>query len=114
MSGITTHILDVTRGRPAARVPIMLEVLGDSHTWTELGRGKTDNDGRLKTLLPAGHQLRAADYRLTFDTATYFRGLEAETFYPLVQVMFTIRDPSQNYHVPLLLSAYGYSTYRGS
>ena len=114
MSGITTHILDVSRGRPAAGVPIMLEIRAESRSWTELGRGKTDSDGRLKTLLPAEHDLRSGDYRLTFDTAAYFRGLRAETFYPEVQVQFTIRDPSQHYHVPLLLSPYGYSTYRGS
>ena len=92
----------------------MLEVRGEANAWNELGRGKTDSDGRLKTLLPQDHQLRAADYRLTFDTASYFRGVRTETFYPEVQVLFTIRDTAQHYHVPLLLSPYGYSTYRGS
>jgi 5-hydroxyisourate hydrolase len=116
MSAITTHILDTARGRPAQGVPVHLERRspdGDG-AWLELGRGSTDADGRLRTLLPASEVLVAGFYRLTFDTGTYFAGLGIEGFYPEVFVTFEIRDPAQHYHVPLLLSPYGYSTYRGS
>lgn len=111
MSGITTHVLDTARGRPAAGVPISLECSLDG-TFHELGRGVTDADGRLRDLLKA--PLAAGTYRLTFDTAAYFRGLGVETFYPEVRVVFAIRDAEAHYHVPLLLSPFGYSTYRGS
>ena len=134
MSAITTHVLDTARGRPAAGVPITLEVRAtvppdaqaassldgqsaqsaQSAGWTMLGRGVTDNDGRLRTLLPAGAPLAEGFYRLTFDTGSYFAGLGLSGFYPEVIVIFEIQDPAQHYHVPLLLSPYGYSTYRGS
>jgi 5-hydroxyisourate hydrolase len=114
MSAITTHVLDTGRGRPAAGVPIALEVRTDPPGWAVLGRGETDADGRLRTLLPAGRALEAGIYRLTFDTAAYFESLGTEGFYPEVSVVFTIVDSGQHYHVPLLLSPYGYSTYRGS
>ena len=80
----------------------------------ELGRGATDNDGRLRTLLDPGETLFAGFYRITFDTGGYFSMLGVEGFYPEASVVFEIRDPAQHYHVPLLLSPYGYSTYRGS
>ena len=114
MSGITTHILDVSRGRPAAAVLVTLENRVGPGEWNVLARGVTDADGRLRDLLREGQPLAAGDFRLTFDTGGYFDGLGVEAFYPQVQVQFTIRDPRQHYHVPLLLSPYGYSTYRGS
>jgi 5-hydroxyisourate hydrolase len=114
MSPITTHVLDVSRGRPAAGVPVALEMRATPPGWSLLGRGSTDADGRLRNLLADDATLAAGVYRLTFDTATYFRGIEVDGFYPEVQVLFTIQDPRQHYHVPLLLSPYGYSTYRGS
>lgn len=113
MSAITTHVLDTSRGRPAAGVPIHLE----RHTKDGvalLGKGVTDADGRLRTLLPDGAPLDAGFYRIVFDTGTYFASLGVEGFYPEVAVVFEIRDPAQHYHVPLLLNPYGYSTYRGS
>jgi 5-hydroxyisourate hydrolase len=114
MSAITTHVLDTSRGRPAARVPVVLFILAEDGAARELARGETDDDGRLRTLLPPGTCLQAATYRLCFDTASYFRAHGIEGFYPEVQVLFTIRDPAQHHHVPLLLSPFGYSTYRGS
>ena len=113
MSGITTHVLDTARGRPAAGVPVTLEMRGEGG-WRALGRGATDADGRLRDLLPADFALSAGDYRLTFDAGAYFAGAGAEGFYAEVVVSFVVRDPAAHYHVPLLLSPYGYSTYRGS
>ena len=112
MSAITTHVLDTARGRPAPGVPITLLRRALDGSFAELGRGITDEDGRLRTLLAA--PLEAGVYRITFDTAAYFKAQGAASFYPEVSVVFEIREPSQHYHVPLLLSPYGYSTYRGS
>jgi 5-hydroxyisourate hydrolase len=114
MSPITTHVLDVARGRPAQGVPITLDVRADDGAWTQIGRGETDADGRVKSLLPDTHALQRGLYRITFDTAAYFRASGVESFYPAVPVLFEIREPAQHYHVPLLLSPFGYSTYRGS
>ena len=115
MSAISTHVLDTSRGRPAARVPVTLEITTDGgEHWGPHGRAETDADGRVKNLLPAGATLAATAYRLTFDTGAYFAARGVESFYPSVTVVFRIRDASQHHHVPLLLSPYGYSTYRGS
>jgi 5-hydroxyisourate hydrolase len=113
MSPITTHILDTALGRPAQSVSVLLE-LKKGKTYTELAKGRTNSDGRLPDLLPSSHILQPGTYRLTFDTDSYFTAAGATSFYPLVQITFTITDPGQHYHVPLLLSPYGYSTYRGS
>lgn len=113
MSAITTHILDTARGRPASGVPVVLEVEA-AGSWREIGRGETDADGRLKDLLPADFKLAAGSYRLTFDTSRYFNAQKTESFYQTVTVTFIVTDAAQHYHVPLLLSPYGYSTYRGS
>jgi 5-hydroxyisourate hydrolase len=112
MSPITTHVLDTARGRPAARLRVVLEVRSGGR-FRVLGRGTTDANGRIADLLPEG-RLRRGTYRLTFDTGRYFRAGGGPGFYPSVAVLFEIRDPAQHYHVPLLLSPYGYSTYRGS
>ncbi len=113
MSNITTHVLDTSRGRPAAGVRVTLEQ-PEGGGWRVLGRGTTDADGRLKDLLPAGRALSEGTHRLTFDTAGYFAVRGVESFYPSVQIVFVVRDGAEHYHVPLLLSPYGYSTYRGS
>jgi 5-hydroxyisourate hydrolase len=112
MSAITTHVLDTAEGRPAAGIPLRLERrLGDG-SWSALAPGLTDPDGRA-SLLPPG-SLESGVYRLTFETAAYFAGRGAATFYPYVTIVFEVRDPRQPHHVPLLLSPFGYSTYRGS
>ncbi len=112
MSPITTHVLDVSLGRPAAGVPVLLESQVNG-TWGVLGRGVTDADGRVKTLLEPG-TLAAGVYRLTFDTGAYFKLLGTPGFFPTVPVVFELRSPGGHHHVPLLLSPFGYSTYRGS
>ena len=114
MSGISTHVLDTSLGRPAAGVPVLLEIQEAAGNWKRLAEATTSADGRVSELLPAGASLAAATYRLTFDTVAYFRARAVEGFYPRVTVEFTIADAAQHHHVPLLLSPYGYSTYRGS
>jgi 5-hydroxyisourate hydrolase len=113
MSAITTHVLDTSKGRPGVGVAIVLEFLTDKG-WREIGGGTTNADGRCPTLLPRDHVLEAGIYRLYFDTQAYFEGQKQKCFYPNVPVTFEIEDTAQHYHVPLLLSPYGYSTYRGS
>jgi 5-hydroxyisourate hydrolase len=112
MSDITTHVLDTSRGRPAAGLPVLLEQRVGAEVWRERGRATTDDDGRVRDLLTV--PLEAGTYRLTFDTAAYFGAQGVETFYPFVVVVFEIRNSGQHHHVPLLLSPYSYTTYRGS
>lgn len=111
MTWITTHVLDTSAGRPAAGVAVTLE-LKAGNAWNEVGAATTDRDGRAanlaeKTDHPAG------TYRLRFAVGDYFAERKASTFYPWVEVTFTVRA-GEHYHVPLLLSPFGYSTYRGS
>ena len=112
MSAITTHVLDMSTGRPAVGVPVTLEKQTGSG-WQSAGQGVTNQDGRITDLL-SGRKLATGTYRLIFDTAAYFSARKQPSFYPQVQVMFTVGDAGQHYHVPLLLSPFGYSTYRGS
>ena len=114
MSAITTHILDVAQGQPARGVPVTLERQNTASGWEVVGRGVTDADGRARDLLASDQPLTAGYYRLTFDTQTYFASQSVTGFYPAVTVVFAVRDATQHYHVPLLLSPFGYSTYRGS
>ena len=113
MSRVTTHVLDLTRGRPASGVPVTLEVSAGG-AFKEIGKGSTDDDGRLRTLVPDGTNLEAGTFRITFATGAYFARLGTDTFYPEVSIVFKIADATQHYHVPLLVSPFGYSTYRGS
>ena len=113
MGGITSHVLDASTGRPAAGVAVELEVL-EAAGWAPAGAGLTDEDGRVGDLLPQGTEPSAATYRIRFDTGGYFGARGVETFYPAVTVEFTVRTPGRHHHVPLLLSPFGYSTYRGS
>jgi 5-hydroxyisourate hydrolase len=111
---VTTHVLDLAAGRPAAGVAVALEARGADGGWARLGQGATDSDGRLAGLLPAGWRLEAGVHRLVFDTGAWFAGNGLTGLYPEVSVVFEVSDPSGHYHIPLLLSPYGYSTYRGS
>ncbi|MEV0085722.1 hydroxyisourate hydrolase [Saccharopolyspora sp. NPDC050642] len=111
MSAVTTHVLDAARGAPAAGVAIRLEAAKGTD-WNSIASGRTDDDGRIKDLGP--DRLEAGDYRLTFETGEYFDSQGVATFYPQVQITFRIADPAQHYHVPLLLSPFAFSTYRGS
>jgi 5-hydroxyisourate hydrolase len=113
MSRITTHILDTRLGRPAAGVGVYLEKLDSSGGWQLIGSGTTNEDGRLATLLGSGTLTRGR-HRMTFETGAYCERQQVEFFYPRVLIEFEIAASDQHYHVPLLLSPYGYSTYRGS
>jgi 5-hydroxyisourate hydrolase len=113
MSAITTHILDTSRGRPAAGVHVALDRRMEAG-WQPLGVGVTDDDGRLGTLLPPGERPAAGTYRLRFATGEYFAAQGVEGFYPQVTIEFHLRAPEEHHHVPLLLNPFGYSTYRGS
>ncbi len=113
MSAITTHVLDTSRGRPAEGVPVTLEVEA-AGGWKLLGKSTTNADGRVGDLLGKDEPLARGVHRLIFDTGSYFTAQNAKSFYPEVVVAFRIEDPKQHYHVPLLLSPFGYSTYRGS
>ena len=112
MSQITTHILDTTRGKPAAGVTIALSAQ-TGEGWREIGRGETDADGRIKHLLPTDEPLPRGVYKLTFHTQAYFQQQGGATFYPLVDIVFDLAT-AEHYHVPLLLNPFGYATYRGS
>jgi 5-hydroxyisourate hydrolase len=113
MSQITAHVLDVSLGRPAAGVPVLLEAEEAGTGWKELRRAETDKDGRLRDLLAPG-ALVEGTYRLTFDTDAYFAARKVDTLYPQVTIVFSVRDANEHYHIPLLLSPFAYSTYRGS
>ncbi len=112
MKSVSTHVLDIHRGRPASGVPVALDRL-EGNTPTRLIQAVTDADGRVKDLVPQG-ALTEGTYRITFDTGAYFTAQGIEGFYPEASIVFVVRDAASHYHVPLLLSAHGYSTYRGS
>lgn len=112
MAGITTHILDTARGKPASGVPVRLERRAADGSFTLVGEGATDADGRLRTLTSGA--VDAGVYRITFDTGAYYAALATQGFYPSVSVLFEVRDGTEHFHVPLLVSPWGYSTYRGS
>jgi 5-hydroxyisourate hydrolase len=109
---ITTHVLDTSIGRPGAAIAVELE-RADHNTWHLIGGGVTDDDGRLRTLTPAG-ALVAGRYRLRFQTGAYFAARNVSGFFPVVEIQFTVADGDAHYHVPLLLSPFAFSTYRGS
>jgi 5-hydroxyisourate hydrolase len=113
MSPLTTHVLDTHLGRPAAGVGVTLEKQESSGQWRSLATAATNDDGRIPDLLASG-ALTAGRHRLTFETGAYFDEQHVAHFYPRVAVEFEITAPEQHYHVPLLLSPFGYSTYRGS
>lgn len=110
-SRVTTHVLDAVTGRPAAGVAVVLEQQ-DGTGWTAVAQGRTDDDGRVGDLGPA--DLAPGMHRVRFDTGGWFAASGTATFFPEVVITFTLDDPAAHYHVPLLLSPYAYSTYRGS
>jgi 5-hydroxyisourate hydrolase len=113
MSGLSTHVLDTALGRPARALGIELAVLEPGGSWTTLATRHTDDDGRARDLL-GGAALEARTYRLRFETGPYLRAHHQTAFYPHVEVVFSVERPGEHHHVPLLLSPFGYSTYRGS
>ena len=114
MKRISTHILDFVYGKPASAVPVRLEKQNSGGDWRLLNSAHSDQDGRCTQLLPEGEDLSAGVYRLIFDTGSYFARQKAEALYPVVEVTFQAREGESHFHIPLLLSPNGYSTYRGS
>src|ERR671911_2738079 len=110
---VSTHVLDISIGRPAAAVAVRLR-RREGDAWIEVFHGATNDDGRVPSLLPPGADGGAGAYQLTFDVGGYFAARGLESFYSHVAIDFVIRDAASHYHVPLLVSPYGYSTYRGS
>ena len=108
---ITTHVLDISRGGAAAGVAVLLEAWRDDR-WIRVSDGRTDERGRLMSLTD-GIAVRSGVYRLTFDTGTYQRGQGGTSFFPSVQITFEVQDANEHFHVPLVISPFGYSTYRG-
>lgn len=113
MKRISTHILDMNRGKPAHDVPVQLQKQEASGNWKLVHSAHTDHEGRCAQLVPAD-ELPPGIYRLVFDTASYFHAIQAVGLYPVVEVTFHVRDGESHFHIPLLLSANGYTTYRGS
>jgi len=109
MSAITTHVLDTSRGMPATGVRVVLEY-NKAGAWEEVGRSVTNDDGRTSSLAP--DEIPPGEYRMTFETGEYFG--DRDHFYPVVQIIFQYQTDGRHHHVPLLISPYGYSTYRGS
>ncbi|MBD2704197.1 hydroxyisourate hydrolase [Spirosoma sp. BT702] len=111
MSAITTHILDTTQGKPAEGISVIL--YQQQRQWTEIARGITNADGRIGDLLNRNVVLPTGTYKICFETGAYFSQLNVVTFYPFVEITFSVTT-GEHYHVPLLLNPFGYSTYRGS
>ncbi|KAK8843425.1 hydroxyisourate hydrolase [Kwoniella newhampshirensis] len=123
-SPITCHVLDAAQGKPAAGVKVSLDILSltsqasgqvaSSEVPKTLASGVTNADGRCSDLLGAETQLQPGVYKMTFFSGEYFESIGTDTFYPLVEITFTYADPKQHYHIPLLISPFSYTTYRGS
>ena len=109
---ISTHVLDTALGRPAAGVTVTLSRRGADGAWSVVGKGVTDTDGRVRDF--SAGSIEAGDYRLQFATAAYFAAAGAGVFYPEVSVVFSVAVAGAPHHIPLLLSPFGYSTYRGT
>jgi 5-hydroxyisourate hydrolase len=112
MSAITTHVLDTSRGRPAVGFQVGLQ-MKSGETWKTLGAALTDANGRCAELL-GDSPLEKGTYRLLFNAGDYYRELHLDTFYSEISIVFEVQHPETHYHVPLLISPFGYSTYRGS
>jgi 5-hydroxyisourate hydrolase len=114
MKRISTHILDLVCGKPAPHLAVRLEKNDAPRNWRLLNSARTDEDGRCGQLLPEGEDLGAGIYRLIFDVASYYAAQNIDTLYPVVEVTFQARAGESTFHVPLLLSPNGYTTYRGT
>ncbi len=112
MSQLTAHILDTTKGKPAQGVRISLHQQHEEE-WKEIGLGTSNNDGRVMDLLKKDAFLALGIYKIRFETGEYFDKQGIQSFYPVVEIIFNISSP-EHYHIPLLISPHGYSTYRGS
>ncbi|MFZ1700627.1 MAG: hydroxyisourate hydrolase [Pyrinomonadaceae bacterium] len=114
MSSITTHILDTTSGKPGAGIAVVLERKTHTAGWQALAEQMSDIDGRVDDLLSKQEAFLPGHYRLIFEVAPYFLVHDIECFFPTITINFVVKDPAQRFHVPLLLSPFGYTTYRSS
>ena len=114
MKTVSTHVLDVALGKPAKDVAVRLERQESSGEWVALHSSRTDDGGRCDDVFPEGEVLRPGLYRLAFDTASYHRTQKVAGLYPIVEITFEVREGESHFHIPLLLSPYGFTTYRGS
>jgi len=114
MTRVSTHVLDTTLGKPARDMSVRLERHESSGQWEMIASARTDQDGRCGQLMAENSKLSPGIYRLTFDTAGYHMSLGTSGLYPIVQVTFSVRDGETHFHIPLLLSPHGYTTYRGT
>lgn len=110
---LSVHVLDLQSGQPTAGIEVTLEQRAGSE-WRELARGVTNEQGRIPALYPEGKPMAAADYRIVFKTGEHYKRKGQSSFFPQIPVEFTVNAPTQHYHIPLLLSPFGYSTYRGN
>ncbi len=111
---LSSHILDITKGQPAAGVKVVLSKLNEKNEWLKVDEKTTDSNGRIKDFLKKDKNAKnKGTYKLTFYTKPYFDGFNLSSFYPYIEVVFQITDET-HYHVPITVSPYGYSTYRGS
>lgn len=111
---ISTHVLDTALGVPAASIAVVLDRIDAHGVSTPMSSAVTNDDGRVAELAPNQERLAGGSYRLTFDVAAYFAQTMRMSFYTEISINFEVGDEPQHYHVPLLLSPFGYSTYRGS
>jgi 5-hydroxyisourate hydrolase len=114
MKRVSTHVLDVARGKPAEHMPVKLERRGASGAWQVIAQSQTDADGRCAQLLPENMEFGPGVYRMIFDTASYQSAERVETLYPEIKITFQVREGDAHFHLPLLLSPHGYTTYRGT
>jgi 5-hydroxyisourate hydrolase len=112
--GISTHVLDLARGKPAPGVPVHLEREQSSGEWISLATAQTDADGRCAQLFSSGEAPEPGVYRMVFETAGYHAEQQIDSLYPRVEIVFHVREGDARFHIPLLLSPNGYTTYRGS
>ena len=114
MNTLSTHVLDTSVGKPAEGIAIVLEVQEPDGRWKQLAQGTTNADGRVADFLGKSQPVPQGLYRMSFATAAYFQRRQTKSFYPYVHVTFELTSEAEHYHVPLLLSPFGFSTYRGS
>ena len=110
--GISTHVLDLASGVGGKNVPVILEIQNDKAVWSQVATGKTDDNGRIKSF-GESFKIRTGKYKLIFDMTKYSAG-KANPFFPEISIVFNVSDKSLHYHVPVVVSPYGYSTYRGN
>lgn len=110
---LSVHILNQQTGVPSSDVTVTLEKEQQGN-WAQLANGKTDQDGRIKSLYPQDKEMEPGVYRVVFKTGDYFKSQKADSFFPEIPVLFTVTRTNEKLHIPLLLSQYGYSTYKGS